>query len=172
MRARVAPILMLATLLSTLAATTALAQVDVELAFTPDEAAPGQQVTLFASIANLSSEPVHANFTVAIAFGMLSIPPMPFTLPLAAGLERSAEIPFVVPPLPMGGKLVVTVTATAAGATDTATATLNIVAGALTSADSAPLRAFGTTIGKSLGGSADVTATNDASMSDIKRLYR
>ncbi len=172
MRKSIAPILALATTLITLGATGALAQVDVELAFTPDAAAPGEPVTLFASIANLSSEPGPVDFTVSIGFGMLSTGPLHFSMPLAAGVERSAEIPFVVPPLPMAGTLNITVTATANGATDTATASLSIAAGPMTAADASPLRALGTNVGKALAGDANPTASKDASMSDIKRLYR
>ena len=159
MRTRIAWILVFAMSGLAVGAGAALAQVDVELAFTPDRAAPGQQVTLFASLANLSSEPVRANFTVAITLGRLSTGAMPFVVPLAAGAERSAEIPFVVPMLPMGGTMTITVTATAGGATDTATASLTIVSGATTAADSTTLRAIGTSVGTALTGGAPFTVS-------------
>jgi len=171
MRKRVARILLLATSVFVLGAGSAMAQVDVELAFTPDTAAPGESVTLFASIANLSSDPVRANFTVEIALGHLSTGPLPFTLPLAAGKERSVELPFVLPPVRMGGTLTITVTATVGEATDTATASLTIVTSAKTTADAATLRDLGTRLGKALADEVP-TATNDASMSDVKQLYR
>ncbi len=172
MRKRIAGILMLATSVFVLGTTAALAQVDVELAFTPDTASPGQKVTLFASIANLSSEPVQANFTVAIAFGSLSTGDIPFNLPLAASEERSAEIPFVLPPLPMRGALTITVTANAGGETDTAIASLTIVNGSMKTSDETALRELGTSVGIALTGGAGATPTSALSMSDVKRLYR
>ena len=171
MRQRIARILLLATSIIALGAAAALAQVDVDLAFTPDTATPGQQVTLFASVANLSSEPVRANFVVSITLGKLATGDIPFVLPLAAGMERSAEIPLVVPPLPMGGTLVISVTASAGGATDTATASLTILSGATKATDATALRALGTRVGTTLSGDS-ATPTDDASITDVKRLYR
>ncbi|HZL84380.1 MAG TPA: hypothetical protein VFD07_03280 [Candidatus Krumholzibacteria bacterium] len=172
MRRRIAGILTLATSLFVLSVATASAQVDVELAFTPETASPGQKVTLFASIANLSSEPVQADFTVAIALGSMSTGAIPFVLPLAAGLERSAEIPFIVPPVMLRGVLTITVSATAGGQTDTAVATLTLVNGSFKTTDETTLRQLGTSVGMALTGSAGSTPTDDTSMSDVKRLYR
>jgi hypothetical protein len=174
---RISRMLLAAASTFVLAATAAQAQVDVELAFTPDTAVPGQSVTLFASIANLSSDPVQASFTVAVTVEHASFDPIsfnspPFTLPLAASVERSVEVPFVVPPLPMGGTLTITVTATVGESTDTTTARLTILGAApMTSTESA-VRSLGTKIGKALAGGDDATATEGASMSAIKGLYR
>lgn len=160
------------TCLLALTAGAAFAQVDVDLAFNPDTASPGDPVTLFASIANLSSEPTITDFTVAMTFGELSIGPLPFRMPLPAGLERSVEIPFVVPPLPMGGTLTVTVTATANGATDTATTSLTIVSSDATVADAAALRQLGTSVGAALLGNTGTVATQNSTVSEVKNLYR
>ena len=172
MQTRIGRMFGLALSVLVLGAGAAMAQVDVELAFTPDTAVPGQPVTLFASLANLSSEPAQTHFTVTIALGSLTTGAMPFDLPLAAGAERSAEIPFVVPPIPMGGTLTITVTATAGEATDTATASLTIETGTMLSSDTTTLGTIGTRVGKALTGDDDATPTNPASMSDVKRLYR
>lgn len=163
----------LVSLLVALGAGAASAQVDVNLAFNPSTAAPGQQVTLFASIANLSSESVNSNFTVTMSFGDFSLPPLPFMLPLAAGFEKSTEVPFVIPPLPNGGTLTITVTAEAGGSTDTATASLTIASGLATGIPNASsLLGFGTNVGNALTGNGGTVATVPSTMSDVKRRYR
>lgn len=104
----------------------AAAQVDVELAFDPASAAPGDMVTFYASVANLGDEAVAADLELMVSFGGFDIGPVTAQLPLAAGEELSLELPLVVPMVISGGDLVITVTATADGMSDSATATLSV----------------------------------------------
>jgi len=105
----------------------ATAQVDVELAFDPTEAAPGDEVAFFASIANLGDEAADADVEIMVTYGEYEFGPLSGTLPLAAGEEISKEIVFLVPFVPEGGDLVITATATIGEYSDTATAILTIV---------------------------------------------
>lgn len=154
------------------AAVPSLAQVDVELAFSPDTAGPGTAVTLLASIANLGAEPVEADLAVTISVGPFTIGPIRGRMALAAGQELSREVRFVVPRLPLGGTITLTVTATAGGSSDTATASLTIVPGAAAAADETALRSLGRDVLLGLGATPTVRIEDDASMSEVKRLYR
>ncbi|MEN8008222.1 MAG: hypothetical protein ABFS42_14470 [Candidatus Krumholzibacteriota bacterium] len=119
--------LIIATLLVSLGlAGSAMAACDVELGFSPDVAAPGDMVTMFVSIANLGDTDEIADIEIMITFMGYEVGPLMGQLPLAAGEELSQECTFMVPPLPMGGTLSISVTATCGGMSDTATASLTI----------------------------------------------
>ena len=105
----------------------ASAMCDVELAFSPDTAAPGDEVLFFASIANLGDEDAVATIDLTLTFMDYEFGPFTCDLPLAAGEELSRELAFIVPMVPMGGTFSITVTATCNGESDTATASLTIV---------------------------------------------
>jgi len=169
---RIARLATLALSALVLSAGSALAQVDVEMAFSPDTAHPGDTVTLFASVANLGSEPALAQFSVTIALGELTFGPVQHPLPLAAGEEHSAEIPFVVPPVPFGGTLTITVTAESGIHSDTAIASLTIVTNIAAAPDANSLRSFATRIATELGGGSQTLATNPATLTEVKRFYR
>lgn len=104
----------------------ASAMCDVELAFSPDVAGPGDEVAFFASIANLGDEDAVATIDMTLTFMEYEFGPFSCDLPLAAGEELSRELAFIVPPLPMEGTFTITVTATCNGESDTATASLTI----------------------------------------------
>ncbi len=148
-------------------ASAAMAQVDVNLAFDPTTAQPGDQVSFFASVANLGSEQVLADLALTVQVGAFKLGPIGGKLPLAAGQELSREISFVVPPLPMGGDLTITVTATAGESTDTASATLTVVAGQTAGGNAATI---GPDILKAFGvGTAD---SEPATIGQLKQEYR
>ena len=122
--------IVLATMITAFLAGGAWAACDVELAFTPDTVAAGDEVTMFASIANLGDQDTMADLVISVTFMDYEVGPLEGQMPLAAGEELSNEATFVVPPLPYGGTLTITVTATCDGVSDTATATLTVEADA------------------------------------------
>lgn len=117
----------IAGLLMASGASTAFAQIDVEMAFDPTEAAAGDEVSFFVSVANLGDEAVLADLELTLSFGDFTVGPILGKLPLAAGEELSQELMLVVPALPTGGDLTIELTATAGEFSDTATATLTIL---------------------------------------------
>jgi hypothetical protein len=157
-------------LLVALGATAAQAQIDVELAFDPDVAAPGDMVTLFASIANLGDEAVVADLEVTVEAGDVVVGPLFGQVPLAAGEELSAELVFIVPPVPEGGTLTITVTATAGEYTDTAVATLTVVVGGGQAASARDLRYIGEGLVNQLGESAPTD--QGITLGGLKHLYQ
>ena len=180
MRMRIARALLLATSLLTVGASAALAQVDVNLAFDPNTAAPGQQVTLTASITNLASEDVTTHFTVSVSYAQFSTGVQRFSVQLPAGYTRSAVVPFVVPALPVipqipaTGTLEVTITAQVGQQSDTAHATLTLLPGPPPTAlpDLTSLARLGTALGTAFSGGNGTLPVNPATLSDVKRLYR
>jgi hypothetical protein len=156
-------------LLILISASAALAQIDVELAFTPSVAAIGDQVTFFAAIANLGDTEVLAQIDLTISSGGLVVGPLTGLLPLAAGQELSTEFSFTVPPLAPEGDLTITVTATADGYSDTATATLTVTGTGGTEADAGELADIGASI---LTGFQDVLPVQETTLGTVKELFR
>jgi len=156
----------LALLTLTLSAGAALACLDVELAFDPAEAAVGEPVTFFASIANLGDVPVDAELELSILWNDFELGPIPGMLPLAAGEELSAELGFIAF---FPGSLTLTLTATAGTCSDTATATLVVTGnGGATAGD---VRRLGEALLEELGAIAPVSV-EDSSWGSVKGLYR
>ena len=172
MSKRIVRLVLTATSVLAIGASAAFAQTDVELGFSVPSASPGQMVTLFASMANLASDPAVTNFTVTVALGDLSTGPISYSMPIPAGFEKSTEIPFMVPPVPFGGTVNITVAATSGGSTDTATASLTIVTNAATAPTQAMLQGIGSSVGSALSNNSGTTATAQTSLSSVKRLYR
>lgn len=110
-----------------LCASAAVAQIDVDLAFDPTEAAPGDEVGIFMAIANLGDEAVVAEIELYATYNEYEFGPLTGNLPLAAGEEMSKEMVFIVPFVPESGDLVISVTATAGEYSDTAEAVLTII---------------------------------------------
>ena len=127
----------------------AFAQVDVELGFEPSEAAPGDEVAFFASLANHGDAAVDADLALTVTFGTFEFGPIAGQVSLAAGEELSSELSFVVPPLPATGTLTITVVATAGDFTDTATASLTLVQASASGSIVDGLQEIGQAIGDS-----------------------
>ena len=153
-----------------LGAETAAAQIDVNLAFTPDAASSGQSVTFFSSVANLGAEPVAANLELTIGIGSFTIGPIRATMALGAGQERSVERAFTIPALPLSGTLTLTLRGTAGQFSDTATASLTINGSATSAPAEDQLRAFGNDVLDAMG--ATPLAAEPKTMGAIKSLYR
>jgi|CXWL01.1.fsa_nt_gi hypothetical protein len=153
-----------------LGARTAAAQIDVNLAFTPDTASPGQSVTFFSSVANLGADPVTANLELTIGIGAFNIGPIRANMPLAAGAERSVERAFTIPSFLPAGTLTLTLRGTAGSSTDTATASLTITSNVVSAPAEDQLRAFGNDILDGMG--ATPLTTEAKTFSVIKGLYR
>jgi len=117
----------LVTLLLVFGASSASAQIDVELVFAPEVAYPGDTVTMFAGISNMGDMDVVADIELMINVNDMDFGPFRGDLDLAAGEELSCEFAFYVPPLPMDVTMTITVTAVAGDDSDTATATLTII---------------------------------------------
>ncbi len=118
---------LLASLLMVLGASAALAQIDVELAFDPEVAHPGDTVTMFTGIANLGDTDIMVDIELTLTLNEMDFGPFAGQLSLAAGEELSREFAFYIPPVPMDVTLGITVTATAGDYSDTATASLTIM---------------------------------------------
>jgi len=153
-----------------LGARTAVAQIDVNLAFTPGTAISGQSVTFFSSVANMGADPVTAALELTIGFGTFNIGPIRANMSLAAGAEHSVERTFTIPPFMPAGTLTVTLRGTAGSSTDTATASLTITSNAISAPPADQLRAFGNDILNDMGATA--LATEARTLSAIKNLYR
>ncbi len=153
-----------------LAASAAWAQVDVDLAFSPDAVAPGDEVTVFFSIANLGDEAVIADVALDITFGDQTFPTLLGKMPLPAGYECSKEMTFVVPPLPYSGDLTVTVTVTAGEFTDSATDTITILEGEM-GAGSEGVQEIGRQLLDGMGANAAVPAEAQ-SMGQLKSNFQ
>ena len=159
-----------------LAAGSAAAQVDVEMAFDPSTVNAGDAVNFFSSISHLGSEATDANVEFSFAFGEFEFGPMQGSIPLAAGLERSSEFSFVAPPLPMTYTMTITLSVTAGESTDTTTATLTILAA---EGDSLPFASKDVptslrSLGEQLAGSVldQTTAVQEDSFGAVKERYR
>ena len=105
----------------------AMAAVDLDLAFDPAEACPGDQVQFFFSIENVGDEAEMVSLSVTLSWGDTVIGPFTSQLPLAAGEEAAREVVFMVPPPTPPGTLVVDASATDSDGTVEATASLDIV---------------------------------------------
>jgi hypothetical protein len=166
----------LGALVLAMSATMATAQVDVELAFNPNVAGPGDEVTFFSSIAHMGSEAAVADVELTISFGEFSFGPIAGQMPMAAGMEKSSEFAFIVPPLPMDVTLTIMLTVTVGEHTDTTTATLTIEAGDFPM----PFAAKDDTeealrnLGRDLAGSiiGETTAVQEESFGAVKNRYR
>ncbi len=156
-----------ATLVLALGATSALAQIDVNMAFDPTEASAGDQVSFFVSVANLGDAAVVADLEITVSFGTFTFGPIGGMLPLAAGQELSHEIVLFVPPLPTGGDLTISLTATADGFSDSATATLTVLPGTSGSAE-AGIAGIATAIQRAFSTS---TPTDAPSVGELKARY-
>ena len=161
---------LLALALSLLVASAAFAQVDVELAFDPAEAYPGDTVSFFAAITNLGDEAADMDLGMTFAWEEWEFGPFPGVLPLAAGEELSTEFDFMIPPFPFGGTLTITIVATAGEYSDTAIASLTILSDGIVSEEQAEtsMREFL----EFYDGLADeITATGVSTTSALKALY-
>jgi len=161
--------LVIASLLVLGLATVAAAQIDVNMAFDPAVAAPGDQVAFFASVANLGDEDVTAAIDVTVSFADYTFGPVSGDLPLAAGQDLSDEFAFVVPPLPYGGTLTITVTATAGDFSDSATAALTVNVPQGGSGDPSNIDAVGQQLITALQGALP---RDELSFGALKALYR
>lgn len=107
----------------------AVACPEVQVAFDPTQAAPGDQVNFFARLANNGTAPVTATIEMNITFGGHTFGPFTRDLELGAGFEQAIEFAFLVPPMAPPGTLTIDVAASAEGCpTSTAAASLEIVA--------------------------------------------
>jgi hypothetical protein len=157
-------------LLCLIVASAASAQIDVELAFDPEVAYPGDTVTMFAGISNLGDEDVLATIELMINVNDMDFGPFVGELPLAAGEECSREFAFYVPPVPMDVTMTITVTATAGDYSDTATATLTILAQEGDDSQSGSIDDLGQELLDGITGAA--APSNSKSMGQIKNQYR
>jgi hypothetical protein len=119
--------LLTAALTLILGAGAAFACPEVELAFDPATAAPGDVVHFFYSLSNSGDEALTATIETTISFNDFTIGPITHPMRLGAGFERTIEFDFMVPPPAGGGTLTIEVSASAEGCpTSTDTATLEI----------------------------------------------
>jgi len=118
--ATVLPILIL------IAASPAAAQIDIEMAFTPAEVAPGEVATFTGSLDSSYEEAITAGFEFYMSFNDCEIGPFSLDLLVCPGQNTYIEFPMPVPASMPAGDLLVRVTVDANGMSDTATATLTV----------------------------------------------
>ncbi|MFH1866166.1 MAG: hypothetical protein ABIK85_09810, partial [Candidatus Eisenbacteria bacterium] len=120
-------------LLSALVATllmpaTALALVEVDIAFDPTEVCPGDEASFFFALENVGAE--ETEVTLAFTFEFMGHVMGPFEcypFPLAAGEAITHEAMLMIPPMAPAGTIVITVDATDDDGTVTDTASLTIL---------------------------------------------
>jgi hypothetical protein len=116
---------------------------EVQVAFDPATAGPGDTVHFFSRLANDGTEAITASLDLTISFDDHQIGPFTQSVPLGAGFDHSVEFDFVIPPFAMPGTLGITVAASSDGCpTSTATASLEIV-NPLAGGGATPVDAFG-----------------------------
>jgi len=112
--------------LTLLIASPAVAQIDIEMAFDPDEVAPGDFVTLTGSIYSSYPEDLDAEFEFSASLNDCEIGPFTAVLEVCGGLVFEFSVPVYVPMGLRAGELTISITVTAEGASDTAVASLTI----------------------------------------------
>lgn len=111
-----------------LGATVALAMPDVEVAFDPGQAHPGDTVHFLYSLANVGTEGRLIAVATTVSFGEHTVGPFTRRIFLGAGQERAIEFDFIIPPMAPAGTLTISSTATDEDGSDTDTASLEILA--------------------------------------------
>lgn len=107
----------------------ALACPEVQVAFDPTQAAPGDQVHFFSRLANNGTEPLTAAIEMSVTFNDRTFGPFTRTVELGAGFDHTVEFDFMIPSFAQPGTLTISVVASAEGCpASTATASLEIVA--------------------------------------------
>ena len=116
-------------LMIALSAGMAAACPEVQVAFDPAQAGPGDVVHFFSRLANNGTEAITANLEITLTFADHTVGPFSRPVPLGAGFDHSTEFDFMIPAFAMPGTFSITVAASADGCpTSTATGTLEIVA--------------------------------------------
>ena len=105
----------------------AFALPEVEIAFDPAQAEPGETVHFFYSLANVGTEARLITLETTIAFDDFEIGPFTRRAFLGAGQEFVLEFDFRIPPPAPAGTLTISTTATDEDGSDTASASLEIV---------------------------------------------
>jgi hypothetical protein len=105
----------------------ALAAVDLDIAFDPTEACPGEDVQFFFALENVGGEDTIVELAVTFAWDGEEYGPFVGQVHLPAGGEISKEIAFRIPPPVPPGTLTVTVEASDVDGTVTDTAELTIL---------------------------------------------
>jgi hypothetical protein len=101
---------------------------EVQVAFDPAQAAPGDQVHFFSRLANNGTEPLTATIEMSITFNDHTFGPFTHDVELGAGFDHTVEFDFLIPPFAQPGALTINVSASAEGCpASTATASLEIV---------------------------------------------
>jgi hypothetical protein len=106
---------------------TALAALDLDIAFDPEEACPGDEVYFFFALENVGGEEEMVELAVSFEIDGQVFGPFTVEFPLAAGEEISHEGYFFIPPPVPPVSLVVTAEATDSDGTVTDTASLTIL---------------------------------------------
>jgi hypothetical protein len=102
---------------------------EVQVAFDPAQAGPGDVVHFFSRLANNGTEAITATLEITLTFADHTVGPFSRPVPLGAGFDHSTEFDFMIPAFAMPGTFSITVAASADGCpTSTATGTLEIVA--------------------------------------------
>ncbi len=106
---------------------TAFAALDLDIAFDPEEACPGDEVYFFFALENVGGEEEMVEFAVTFEIDGDTFGPFTGEFPLAAGEEISREGYLFIPPFVPPVSLVVIVEATDSDGTVTDTASLTIL---------------------------------------------
>jgi hypothetical protein len=144
---------------------------EVQVAFDPAQAAPGDQVHFYFLLANNGTEAITATIETTIRFDDFTIGPISHPMELGAGFERTIEFDFTVPPPAAGGTLTIEVAASAEGCpTSTSTATLEILAPLVGGEN--PVDAFGQELVRHGFASPDQPGVEQSTWGEIKALVR
>jgi len=119
--------LTLLSLITLLAASPAAAQIDIDMAFDPAEAAPGDFVTFTGSLVSMYQGNVEAEFELSASFKHYEIGPITTVLPVCGGQDLQLQLPIYIPHWMCGGDLTISLKVTSQGMSDTATAVLTII---------------------------------------------
>lgn len=142
--------------------------VDVEMAFTPASANPGDEVNVFASLENTGDEAGDIAVSVSLDINGVTYGPYTGTATVAAGEAVTAEFAFLVPAELANSVVTVTVEASVGECSDTAVGVLTVGEG---SAEPAGFNPDDLGMGILTGLGASPTPNEEVSWGALKTLY-
>ena len=153
-----------------IAATAAMAQIDVDISFDPTSASAGDEVHLNVSVANQGADPVLADIDLTVTLGDFTVGPLLGKLPLAAGEQLTRDVSMVIPPAPVSGDLTLDLAASVGEFQDSSSATLTLMSSSEGSTDQG-LTALAQQLFAGMGISTSSTPTEQTSFGGLKQSY-
>lgn len=153
-----------------MAATSAMAQIAVNISFDPTSASAGDEVHLYVSVANQGADPVLADIDLTVTLGDFSVGPILGKLPLDGGAELSRDVSMVIPPAPVSGDLTLDLAASAGEFEDSSSTTLTLMSSSGGTTDEG-LTVLAQQLFTGMGITATSTPTEQTSFGGLKQTF-